>query len=161
MSWRSRQQTSDNLLVDVYDGRVWRDFQRNHKEFFEGYNITLMINCDWFAPYKHVKTNSIGAIYGVILNLPRSIRFKKENVLLFGLIPNMTKEPSSNTFLERLIEELILGWDEGLPIPYNNDTIKVKCAVLCVGCDIPASRKLCWFLGKSSCYYIILALVSL
>ena len=103
MSWRSRQQTSDNLLVDVYDGRVWRDFQRNHKEFFEGYNITLMINCDWFAPYKHVKTNSIGAIYGVILNLPRSIRFKKENVLLFGLIPNMTKEPSSNTFLERLI----------------------------------------------------------
>ena len=119
-----RQQTY-RVLVNIYDGTVWHDFQK-YNDFFEGLNITLMVNSDWFAPYKHVRTNSIGTIYGVILNLPRSIRFKKENVLLFGLIPNMIHEPPANTFLEALI----VGWNEGLSIPYKNDVVEVKGAVL-------------------------------
>ena len=48
---------------------------------------------------------SVGAIYLVVQNLPRSERFKVENIILIGLIPGPT-EPSKtmNTYLELLVE---------------------------------------------------------
>ena len=49
------------------------------------YGLGLMVNVDWFQPYKHT-TCSVGAIYLTIMNLPRSIRFKRENVILIGVL---------------------------------------------------------------------------
>ena len=49
-------------------------------------NYALMLNMDFFQPYKHIQY-SVGAIYVTILNLPRAIRIKPENVVLIGLIP--------------------------------------------------------------------------
>lgn len=45
-----------------------------------------MLNVDWFRPYKHT-TNSIGVIYLVILNLPHTLWFKPENIIIIGTIP--------------------------------------------------------------------------
>ena len=75
--WRLRS-VPQNTLCDIYDGQVWKDFQ-----FVSGtpflaapHNLGLMLNIDWFTPFKH-SPYSVGAIYMVITNLPRSERFKK------------------------------------------------------------------------------------
>ena len=53
--------------------------------------VGLLVNVDWFQPYKHV-AYSVGVIYAVVTNLPRSICCKDENVITVGIIPG-PKEP--------------------------------------------------------------------
>lgn len=60
--------------------------------FGQPHNLGLMLNCDWFQPYDFTEY-SVGVIYMVILNLPRSLRFKPENVIIVGIIP-LPDEPS-------------------------------------------------------------------
>lgn len=108
-----------------------------------------MLNVDWFQPFKHTNY-SVGAIYLSVLNLPREERFKRENIMLIGIIPDMKKEPPTNTFLQPLVDELNDAWHNGFHIKSRkskNQTKKFRLALLCVGCDVPASRKLCGFYG--------------
>ena len=51
-----------------------------------------MLNIDWFQLFDHIQY-SIGVIYLVIQNLPRSLRFKPENIIIVSTIPG-PKEPS-------------------------------------------------------------------
>ena len=107
---------------------------------------------DWFQAYKHVAC-SVGVVFISIMNLPRFIRFKRENVILVGIIP-VPNEPSNiNTYLKPLVDELLQLWD-GLPMSVQMrngiQEITVKVAILCVACDIPAGRKVCGFLGHSA-----------
>eukprot|EP00112_Aurelia_sp_Birch-Aquarium-sp1_P011448 Seg2408.2 transcript_id=Seg2408.2/GoldUCD/mRNA.D3Y31 product="hypothetical protein" protein_id=Seg2408.2/GoldUCD/D3Y31 len=145
--WRERQLPED-VLEDVYDGQVWKDF----KHFFDESprNLGAMLNLDWFNPYKHA-AYSVGVIYLVWLNLPRVSRFRRKNVTLIGIIPNMRHEPSTNTFLQPLVNELNEAWKDGFMLPSHGSAGRLnlfKVALMCVGCDIPACRKLCGFLGK-------------
>ena len=96
---------------------------------------------DFFQPYKHVQY-SLGAIYLTILNLPRGIR-NKSNVILVGLIPG-PHEPQHdiNTFLEPLVSDLLQFWS-GIELDVNCK-VKIRCALVCVACDLPAGRKT-WF----------------
>lgn len=152
--WRSRQ-VPDNVMCDVYDGRNWQEFQTvNGKPFLaEACNFALLQGCDWFQPFKHV-SDSVGAIYMVILNLPREERYKPENIILVGIIPGPAEPKETiNTYLYPFVDELLQFWD-GVEI--NNSsvfptTIKVRLAVLCVSCDIPATRKICGFASHSAC----------
>lgn len=108
--WRNRTVRS-GFMADIFDGQVWKDFQTvNGKDFLrKRNNIALGINVDWFQPYKRRKDRSVGAIYFVILNLPREERFKWENVIIAGIIPELKKEPKSlNTFLSPVVDELML-----------------------------------------------------
>ena len=150
--WRKLERHEDTLS-DVYDGRVWAQFNgsENGYRFFNApRNYGLMLNCEWFQPFKHVSSFSVGAIYLVVLNLPRVERLKRKNVILVGLIPSMEKEPPTNTFLEPMVEELQEAW-VGYHL-YSNDVVKkFRLALLIIGCDIPAARKLCGFLGNYSC----------
>ena len=52
--WRKRE-IPFNLLGDIYEGQVWKDFQVYKEQPFlsQPYNIALMMNCDWFQPYDH------------------------------------------------------------------------------------------------------------
>ncbi|GET58963.1 hypothetical protein GLOIN_2v1786477 [Rhizophagus irregularis DAOM 181602=DAOM 197198] len=49
-------------------------------------HLGLMLNVDWFQPFDGTN-HSTGAIYAVICNLPHNIRFKRENLLLLGMLP--------------------------------------------------------------------------
>ena len=150
--WRFREQR-DNILQDVYDGRIWDDFNGNKfNSFCEEGNYGLMLNVDWWQPYKYTNY-SIGAIYLIFLNLPREERFKRENMILVGVIPDMKSEPPTNTFLLPLVKELKTAWSTGFLLYSFKSPANLKCfklARLCVGCDVPASRKLCGFLGHSA-----------
>lgn len=65
-----------------------------------------MLNVDWFQPFKRRSDYSVGVIYFVIMNLPRSETFKFENVILGGVIPSLESEPKLYTFLEPCVDEL-------------------------------------------------------
>ena len=108
-------------------------------------------NADVFQPFKYT-TYSVGAIYAVVLNLPQNLRYKRENVLLIGLIPG-PQEPQKtmNSYLQPLTTELLVLWEDGFSVNIANiGTRVVKCAVLCVACHLPAGRKMCGFLGHNA-----------
>ena len=145
--WKERS-VDDRLMTDIYDGKVWRE---NIQVLSQDETYSIAINLDWFCPYVHVRSYSVGAIYGVLLNLPRNERYLRKNIMLIGIIPNMKKEPPTNTFIEPLVEELLCSWNGDMHInTFSSPTFKVPVRVmlLLVGCDIPACRKLCGFLGK-------------
>ena len=81
----------------------------------------------------------MGVIYLAIMNLPRAIRFKRENIILIGVIPGPSEPPLTvNTYLTPLVTELLSLW-RGIPFKIHNaDTQVVRCALLCVACDLPA-----------------------
>ena len=151
--WRNKLQ--DDCYRDIYNGKMWKQFMTvDNKPFLsQPNNLALLLNIDFFQPFKHVKGYSVGAIYCVILNLPRSLRYLKKNVLLIGLIPG-PKEPDHdmNTFLDPFAEELNTFW-EGVEMLHDvgHKTV-IRCALLGVACDLPAGRKVCGFLGHSAHY---------
>ena len=100
-----------------------------------------MINLDWFQPFKSA-VYSCEAIYGVICNLPRDIRFKRENMLTLALLPgpNEVKLDKINHYLAPIIDELLELWD-GFNLPTAGKNVRL--AVICCSNDIPAARKLC------------------
>ena len=72
--------------------------------------------------------------------------------MLIGLIPG-PKEPRRdiNPFLVPLIKELLsLLYGVESYIESLSKSVLVRCALLCVACNIPASRKVCGFLGHSA-----------
>lgn len=152
--WRCRK-TCENTLQDIYDGRVWKAFQYENGSPFLAAPFTygLALNIDWFQPYSHTVA-SVGVIYLTILNLPRHMRYKRENILLVGIIPGPS-EPSHdiNPFLEPLVSELKDFW-HGVPLKVHTGTSTtehtVRCALLCIACDLPAGRKVCGFLSHSA-----------
>lgn len=148
--WRSRQVPS-GYLADVYDGRVWNEFiEYQGKPFLRlPHNLGLMLNCDWFQPYDCTEY-SVGVIYLVILNLPRTERFKPENVILVGIIPGPDEPPLHiNSYLQPIISDLIDLWNDGISLTVGDTQKTIHAALLCVACDLPAARKVEPFLSFS------------
>ncbi|CAG8545557.1 1214_t:CDS:2 [Ambispora gerdemannii] len=71
--------------------------------------IELTLNMDWYTSYKYQKHRTCAPIYLTILNLPRNLRYRKENLLLVGIVPGF-KKPDSDHFqiyLQPLVLELL------------------------------------------------------
>ena len=149
--WRYRMSSiPSSHLGDVYDGRIWHSFS----SFLESpHCYILTMNVDWFQPFTRTQY-SVGAIYLTVQNLPRSQRYKDENVILAGIIPG-SSEPSltMNSYLAPLVRELQQSWDIGLTVRTStNMPIKIRLALACVACDIPASIKVCGFLSHNAAF---------
>ena len=152
--WRYRHQVS-NTYADVFDGKIWSEFMAVEDRPFLAapYNFAFMLNIDWFNPFK-LSNYSLGAVYLTIMNLPRSERFKRENILLLSLIPGPS-EPSIhiNSFLQPMVDELLRLWTGiQMPIMVNGSRVlkSIRAALLCVASDMPAGRKCCGFLAHSA-----------
>ena len=143
----------EGMQCDIYDGRVWKHFLNYNGQPFlsEPHNLALMLNCDWFQPYKHTQY-SVGVLYLTILNLPRSIRFKPENVLITGILPGPSepKQHGMNCYLRPLVKELNSLWSDGISIETDSGSVLVHAALIATVCDIPATSKLGGFLGHAS-----------
>ena len=58
--------------------------------------------------------------------LPKEERFKWENIILEGIVPEMAKEPKSlNTFLEPIVDELKVLW-KGVKLSTSQSSIPLK-----------------------------------
>ncbi len=53
-----------------------------------------------------------------------------------------------NSYLGPLVEDLNVGWNDGFVVKTHGDSeISLR---ICIACDIPASRKVCGFLGHNA-----------
>ena len=150
--WRKRT-VNKEVFSDVYDGCMWEEFQIVSGQPFLAvpFNLAFSLNIDWFQPYK-LTQSSVGVVYLTILNLPRSVRNNRRYVLLVGIIPG-PHEPKRdiNSFLGPLVEELKLLWSGQLMnIGSLHEQRLVRCAIICVACDLPASKKVAGFLGHTA-----------
>jgi len=147
------------MLADIYDGKIWKNFpDTSDNTYFTpetaDCHLGIMINLDWFQPFES-SAYSCGAIYGVICNLPREIRFRKEYMLTLGLLPgpNEVKLHKINHYLSPIVDELLEFWN-GVEIPAAGKNIRL--ALICCSNDIPAARKLCGHIsalvGCHRCY---------
>ena len=97
---------------------------------------------------------SVGVLYLVLMNLPRSERFKRQNVFLVGIIPGPSEPRNNiNSFLTPLVDELLILWDKGVNIRHSGSLLlpeRFRVALLCVVCDMPASKKVCGFTSHNS-----------
>ena len=151
--WANRQHF-DNIITDIYDGQVWQTLKESSEDdspkFFRDEvadsHLGLMLNLDWFQPYDGT-VYSIGVIYAAICNLPRDIRFKRENLLTLGLLPGPSEVSlhKINHYLAPIVDELESLWD-GITINQTNECKngkRIRAALILVSCDIPAARKIC------------------
>ena len=96
---------------------------------------------------------SVGVIYLSLNNLPRSLRYRRENIIIVGIIPGQSEPKlTMNSFIMPLVQELKEFWT-GVAISCDNyilNTICIQAAVICCACDIPATRKLCGILAHSA-----------
>src|SRR6266498_3629957 len=81
------------------------------------------------------------------INLPRNIRFKRENLLTLGLLPgpNEVSLHKINHYLVLIVDELEFLWD-GITLnrTYECQGGKyIHAALILVSCDVPATRKIC------------------
>ena len=142
--WRNRS-VRPQTYADIFDGEVWKDnengFLQNHKNFYG------MLNVDWFQPYKH-SPYSLGCIYMVNLNLPRSLRFKDRYVMLLGVIPGPSEPKLTiNSYLKPLIADLNRLKD-GMHMQDGSVYGNIyKFKLLFCSSDLPATRKLGGFLS--------------
>ena len=158
-TWSERKNET-GALFDIYDGMVWKDFtddddRRFFTKEYADTHIGLMLNMDWFQPYTNSQY-SVGVIYAIICNLPRSERFKPINVLTLAVIPG-PKEPKLheiNHYLYPIVNQLNQLW-----IGYNIKTYEntngrfIRGALIGCSSDVPATRKLCGFISaRVACY---------
>jgi hypothetical protein len=165
--WTNRG-SEDGLYSDIYDGEIWKTFPSSlddpDSRFFTtetaDSHLGLMINLDWFQPFES-SVYSSGVIYGVICNLPREVRFKRENMLYLGLLPGPkeVKLHKINHYLNPIIDELLEFWNGfDLPPTSIHSRKRIRMAVICCSNDIPAARKLCGHISSLAachrCYKI-------
>ncbi len=157
--WR-KDTVPDNVRKDIYSGRVWKELQTKHKYFSSDYELALQYNIDWWQPHKH-SNKSIGVMYLAIANLPREIRYKRENLIIAGLIPSLdyydgkttrTEPQSLNPFQKYLSEELQALGKHGAKIQTfkHPEGITMKAILLMNASDSPAARKSSGFLAHSA-----------
>ena len=143
-------------MGDIYDGKVWKDiFIIDGRPFLSiPNNLYLGLNIDWFNPFEETPY-SVGAIYIVVLNLPRNDRFREENIILVGMIPG-PNEPKDdiNTYLAPLLRELHVLF-QGITFQNPSTTLgfsTLRAVMACIACDIPATRKVCGFSSFNATY---------
>ena len=82
-----------------------------------------------------------------ICNLSRDIRFKRENLLVLGLLPgpNEVSLHKINHYIAPIVNELLSLWS-GVTLNHTHefsDGRNIRAALILISCDIPAARKIC------------------
>jgi hypothetical protein len=130
---------------------MWKTFvidQSTSEPFFlTSNNIGLLLNIDWFKPFKRSEYK-VSAIMISVLNLPRKEHCKTKWTMIVGVIHGPSEPKGNiNTFLAPLVDDLLLLKD-GLDLLPNGGN--VKAALLGLSADMPALRKVAQFLGHKA-----------
>ena len=140
----------DDMLGDVIDGCVWQDVLKLLKKPCPEINtLGLLLNVDWFQPYKHI-SYSVGVIYAVLVNLPRHLRYKSENIIIIGIIPGPHEPKKSiNSYLGIVVHEFLELW-KGVWICFPQGRTFINAIFVGLAADILASRKAAGFCGHAA-----------
>ena len=145
-------------LMDVYDAAIWKHFatadimvdkkeqQVSLLQKATPFNLAFALCVDWFQPFGNT-THSTGVVQLIILNLPREVRYKKENIIVYSTIPGPSEPTSMMPIMKRLIDELLHLWNNGMDVMIHGQLHHIRCVLLSVNCDLPASRKIAGHAG--------------
>lgn len=153
-------------MSDVFQGAVLRDFlgpdKKTHFCFGgdEG-RYVFSLSVDWFNPLTNKQAGkklSVGVIAVVCLSLPPHLRYKPENMFLAGIIPGPKEPPleASNPYLKPLVDDFLDFWNPGVFLTRtqkHRTGRRVRCALVAVVCDLPATRKICGLANHSHNYF--------
>jgi hypothetical protein len=152
-------------LRDIFQGEVLTTFAGPDGKHFglggEEGRYVFSLGVDFFNPHGNKqagKKKSIGLISLVCLNLPPNLRYKPENMFLAGIVPGPREPPLTclNHYLTPLVDDLMEFWDQGIYLSrtseYRHGRL-VRCALICVVCDLPAARKTAGFAAFSHHYF--------
>ena len=144
-------------MKDIFDAEILRNFKGFDGQHFsyggkEG-RYVFSICLDYFNPLGNKqagKKKSVGMISLVCLNLPPHMRYKPENMFLFGIIPGPSEPPLAciNHYLRPLVDMLLDFWITGVRFSRTSAYYYgrvVRCALICVVSDLPAARKIAGF----------------
>jgi hypothetical protein len=144
-------------MDDIWDGKLWKTFTKSG-HVFTGTSGKLVFGlwCDWFNPLgKNAgKTTSVGVMLLTCFNLPPTMRYKKENICLYGIMPGPA-EPSTtemNHFLRPLVDEMKDFWN-GITFESTSkfpQGRKIQAALWPIHGDVPAMKKVAGFTSHSS-----------
>ena len=87
-----------------------------------------------------------------IVNLPREVGFKWQNIIVYGVIPGPSEPKFNiNSYLKPIVDELEKGW-EGIMLKDSGFLRKnlYKFSLVCLSSDIPATRTCGGFIGFSA-----------
>ena len=146
-AWTTRTSGAElgGFMADVVDAGIWKRFQTDScgptpdRPFLSAGGIGLVFNTDGFQPFKKL-VYSVDALYLAVMNLPRHLRYRRENMILCGLVPH-GGATNMQMFLRPMVDELLALWEPAVGRP--------RAAVLCVACDVPAARKAGGFMGHT------------
>ena len=129
------------LLNYVNSGVLGLILQTTKYQIFMMYKSRKIFNI--LKPYKHTQA-SVGAIYLTIMNLPYTYRYKRENIILLGIIPGPSEPPRDiNQYLRPIVKES-LHFYAGVDMIHNKSVSSVFLLVYPVICL--QERKLVVFL---------------
>ena len=146
--WKKRDNSTSDLLCDIYDGRVWKKLSESYFATEESVlPLCLALNVDWFQPFKHTNIllepcifkhtqYSVGALYFSIVNLPTSLRFKYHA----SWIDSGPKEPplTINSFLQPMVHDLLQLF-HGVNNTLQGKVLQLRAIISLIACDIPAT----------------------
>lgn len=148
--WRDIEPDPNGYLRDFYDGRVWGEWTVDGGILFERGGIAFILNYDGFSPFGNWSEYSMGTIYLSIANLPRNERYRRENVIIVGMItgPDKVSGPM-NGFLKPLVEELQVLYHGRMFRLQDESELCVRTALFAIVCDCPAARQITQFVSHS------------
>ena len=148
-------------MVDIFHGNLVRDFKGPVKGPGESFGffdmpenesrLMLTLSVDWMNPFG-VKAAGVSASVGVIAmccaNLPLSIRYKPENLILVGLIPGPHELvlDTINHFLKPIVDDFLIFWEQGIQLTgslvQQHQNRIIRAVILSLVTDMPASKKI-------------------
>lgn len=116
---RERYEQS-GVITDIWNGKLFHELSERGL-FQNTSDLSLSFHTDGVKLFKSRKSFHVWPLLIIINNLPPDQRFKKENVLLLGIIPGPNQPKDLDSFLRPLINEL-KELQTGIPNVYNGAT---------------------------------------
>ena len=156
--WK-KEKCAINVRKDIHTGNAWKMLQHEYNYFATNHELALQYNIDWWQPHEN-SNKSLGVMYFAICNLPREIRYKRENLIIGGVIPSLdffdgtstrTEPESLETFQDIIVDELITLWKGTRIETFDHPNgVNMRAALLLNSSDCPAARKSSGFLAVSA-----------
>jgi hypothetical protein len=112
--------SAERMMTDVWDGDLIKQLQQRHILDRET-DLCFTFSTDGVKVFKTRSAFHIWPLFLINNNLPIDQRYKKENVLLLGVIPGPNQPKDLDSFLRPMIDEFkVLA--TGIPQVYNGYT---------------------------------------
>ena len=155
--WGSIQENAERkttTITDITDGEAYLLLKKEGNFLYNKNNITLTLFTDGVPLFKSSGV-SMWPVYLLINEVPRNQRFRKKNMLLWGVWQG-TGKPMMTVFLKELIKDLSILYTEGFTFSVGNTEITSRVMLIVATMDLQARAavlKMTQHNGEFACVY--------